>query len=243
MQISPRELRDLASSVDDMHRDGMRTLRDELEEVHRGDTARVLTRSRRQFLTRAGTGGVALAAATTVTPFASFLPTAWARPAQALDDGAIAVFAESVELAAVAAYGAAAGTGLIAAEVLPVAQMFAGHHQEHAGAFAGLAGDAATGAPNQALLDEFGPLIGAAPDQAALLEIAFTLEQAAAATYLFALGALQSPEAAAATATILPVESQHAVVLGQALGKPTSDFIPSFETQSGALDPAMYPVG
>ncbi|MGH9185822.1 MAG: ferritin-like domain-containing protein [Acidimicrobiales bacterium] len=240
MQISTKELRQLAEDVDDLQRDAMRTLRDELEEVHFGETATVLRSNRRHFLTRAGAGGVTLAVGSAIVPITRFLAPA---AAQELDDATIAAFAESVELAAVEAYMAAAGSGKLDAAVVQVGTMFAGHHQEHAAAFGGLAGATATGEPNQPILDAFGPMIAAAPDQAGLLEIAFGLEQAAAATYLFALGALQSPQAAAATATVLPVESQHAVVLGFALGKDVADFMPAFETADAALNPADYPIG
>ncbi|HYF44869.1 MAG TPA: ferritin-like domain-containing protein, partial [Acidimicrobiales bacterium] len=112
-----------------------------------------------------------------------------------------------------------------------------------AAAFAGVAGDAATGDPNQALLDEFAPMIEEAEDQAALLEIAKNLEEAAASTYFFALGVLQDTENALAVASILPIESQHAVVLGQALDQETEEFVPSFETQESALTPSEYPLG
>ncbi len=239
MHITTMELRRMASDVDDLQRDSMRTLRDELEEVHYGDTAQVLRRSRRSFLKRSAAGGALVSVGSSLIPITRFLPSAGA---QELTDGDIAAFAESVELAAVAAYTVAAESGKLDAAVVEVGTMFAGHHQEHAGAFAGLSGGAATGMPNATILAAFGPMLQAAPDQAALLEIAFGLEQAAAATYLFALGALADPGAAAATATVLPVESQHAVVLGTALGKSFDEFMPSFETQDAALNPADFPI-
>jgi rubrerythrin len=241
VHLTTTELHQLAADVDDQHRDAMRTIEEDLEELHFGETAKVLAGSRRQFLKRAGMGGALLTIGSTLVPISRFMPAAWA--SQGLDDGAIAVFAESVELAAVQAYTAAGATGKIEAGVLAVATMFASHHQEHAGAFAGLAGAAATGTPNQKVLDAFGPMIQAAADQAALLEIAYSLEEAAAATYHFALGVLQSADAAAATATILPVESQHAVVLATVLGKTASEYLPSFQNSDKALDPAAYPVG
>ena len=70
------------------------------------------------------------------------------------------------------------------------------------------------------------------------------LENAAAATYLFALGALTSKAALQLTASILPVESQHAVVLGTVLGKAPTDktYLPSFQTQDGAVTPDEFPI-
>ncbi|CAN5190260.1 hypothetical protein BH18ACT4_BH18ACT4_05350 [soil metagenome] len=239
MRLTTRELGHLASDVDDLHRDAMRSFRDDMAEVHHGETAKLLGRSRRRFMQRADAGGALLAVGSALMPVTRWIPKAGA---QENDDPAIAAFAESVELAAVATYSAAAASGKLDPAVTAVGTMFAGHHQEHAGAFAGLSGGTATGQPNQALLDDFAPMVAEAEDQAALLEIAFTLEVAAAATYLFALGALQDAAAAAATATILPVESQHAVVLGQALGKDVGEYMPSFETTDEALDPTDYPL-
>ncbi len=160
-----------------------------------------------------------------------------------LDDGAIAAFAESVELAAVAAYTAAAKSGLVTTKaVLDAATAFAGHHQEHAAAFGAAAGAGATKKANPKLLDAVGAQLAAAKDEMGVLEIAFGLENAAAATYLFALGALTSKGALQLTASILPVEAQHAVVLGTVLGKKATDIFPSFETQTNAVDPSKFPV-
>ena len=85
--------------------------------------------------------------------------------------------------------------------------------------------------------------MAAAADEKAILKIAYDLENAAAATYLFALGALTSKAALQLTASILPVEAQHAVVLGSVLGLKLADIIPSFQTTTGAVNPTDYPVG
>jgi hypothetical protein len=160
-------------------------------------------------------------------------------------DAGVAAFAESVELAAVAAYMAAAQSGKVTTPaVLQAATTFAGHHQEHGAAFGAAAGSASTKKANQKLVDMIAPQIQAAADEKAVLEIAYGLENAAAATYLFALGALTSKAALQLTASILPVESQHAVVLGTVLGKPATDktFLPSFQTQDGAVTPDQFPI-
>jgi hypothetical protein len=128
--------------------------------------------------------------------------------------------------------------------VLSAATTFAGHHTEHAAAFGAAAGSAATGKANQPLLDALTPQLTAAADENAVLEIAYGLENAAAATYLYALGALTSKVALQLTASILPVEGQHAVVLGTVLGKAATDktFLPSFQTQDGAATPDKFPI-
>lgn len=243
MHITARELRALTERVDDQHRDAMRTVRGELEELHFGDTAKAFGSTRRQVLTRAAAGGAMLTFGSALLPVSRLLPAAAA--VQGLTDVDIASFAASVELAAVGAYQAAIDSGLVTDEAVgAAATTFQGHHTEHAAAFNGLAtanGAEEVGA-NQAVLAAFGPMLEAAADQAGLLEIAFQLETGAASTYLFALGALTVPEAFSATATILPIESQHATVLGTVLGKAPGDYLPSFETQDAALNPADFPI-
>ena len=242
MHITARELRSLVERVDDQHRDGMRTVRAELEEVHFGETAAAVGPTRRQLLGRAAAGGAALAIGSAMVPVRRLLPAA---AAQELTDVDVASFAASVELAAVDAYQAAIDSGLVTdAAVGAAAATFQSHHAEHAAAFNGLAvqNGAAEVGSNQAVLAAFGPMLQAATDQAALLEIAYQLEEGAASTYLFALGVLTVPEAYSATATILPIESQHATVLGTVLGKPPSAHLPSFVSTNGALDPAAFPI-
>jgi hypothetical protein len=76
-----------------------------------------------------------------------------------------------------------------------------------------------------------------------VVALAYGLENAAAATYIFALGVLNTEAAYNAVASVMPVEAQHAVALGLVLGKPLDEkgFLPAFETKDGALDPAKFP--
>ncbi len=238
MHISPKQLRQMASDVDDMHRDSMRTFADEIGELHFGDELRA---GRRSFLKKAAVGGAAITFGSALVPVSSLLPAAGA---QALDDQSIAVFAQSVELAAVEAYKA--GAPLLSPEVLPVGQLFMSHHQEHADAFGALAGDAATDKPNAALLDALGPTLQGLSDQTGVLTFAKGVEDQAVATYAFALTALQSAEAASGTATILPVESAHSAALAVALGLGADAQFPfgAFESAdiANGINPADYPV-
>lgn len=242
MEISAKELSRMASDVDDLHREAMRTFRDETAELHLS----VSGAARRRFLAGAGAGGAALAVGAAFAP-ATFLSAA---AAQALDDGGIAAFAQSVELAAVAAYGMAAA--VLTPATLPVGMLFAQHHQEHANAFGALAGDKATGTANAALLTALTPTLQGLDTEAKALEFAFGLELQAAETYAFALTALENPQAALSTATILPIEMAHAGVLGVALGKDFDDLFPTGAFVAAAvgdgrdiekgLDPAAFPV-
>ena len=239
MEISERHLRQLADDVDEQHRDGMATMASGIAELH-AETRSFRADDRRSFLRKAGAGAGALTIGTSVLSFRSL--AAAAAQDKALTDGDIAAFAESVELTAVEAYKAAAASGKLTPAIVEVGTMFAGHHAEHASAFAGASGGLAKGKPNAKLLTAVGDQLKNAGDQKAILGIAYDLEEAAAATYLFALGALKSAAALQLTASILPVESQHAVVIATALGRPASDYLPNFQTSDKAVDPAKFPV-
>ncbi|MDQ1420154.1 MAG: hypothetical protein QOJ52_2116 [Acidimicrobiaceae bacterium] len=242
MEISERSLRQMVREVDDLHREGMRTIGDNVAALHTGAAARLQEGSRRRFLGSAGKG-LAVVIGGAVIPFGGPLTAA---SAQTLDDTAIAKFAESVELAAVAAYTAAAQSGKVhTPAVLAATTAFAGHHMDHAKAFGAFAGDAATAQANPGVVQAVGDQIHAAADEMAVREVAYATENAAAATYLFAIGALISAQALAATASIMPVEAQHAAVLGFVLGKdPKADvsYLPPFQTQDEAIQPSKFPV-
>jgi hypothetical protein len=168
--------------------------------------------------------------------------------AQALTDGDIAAYAASVEYAAVAAYGAAISSGKVKnPDVGAAAKLFQSQHQEHGDAFAAASGKSGVkGVANETLVAAIGGQIGQATDEKGILKIAYDTENAAAATYQFALGALKSKEALALTASILPIEAGHAAVLGLVLGLDpagAADFLPKTQTEAGALvPPDKYPV-
>jgi hypothetical protein len=253
-QISATDLRRLVAEVDDRHHAGMATMADDLGELIHGEPARSMGASRRRFLQGVGLGGLALTIGQAVVPVSSLLTPAYGAAGVKLTDEQIAAFAESLELAAVAAYQAAASK-LTTAAVAQAAVTFAGHHTQHATAFAAIAKGGATGKPNPKLLETVSGQLRDAPDEKTVVQIAYDLENSAASTYLYALGVLSGQGALELTASILPVESQHAVVLGQVLGLPmfeatagASDpnagtgYVPNFVTQDQKLDPAAYPV-
>lgn len=247
MEISTNELRQLASDVDDMHRDAMATFKDETAELH----CQLANGARRRFLRNAGLAG---AGATLITVGGPLTPLGRLFPAGAqegLTDTAIAGYAQSVELAAVAAYTAAAGA--LPADVRPVGELFASHHQEHADAFGAVAGEDARPEANPTLVALVTPTLEmvaagnvAVPD---ILTFARDIENQAVYTYAFALTALQDAAFAAATSTILPVEASHATVLSIAAGD-TGNLFPTdaFEVAvvgdgtdpRAGLDPAVF---
>ena len=236
MEISERELRRMVADVDDQHRAAMDTFTEDNRALifETGPT-------RRGFLTALGLGSAALVVGSAVMPMGKLVPRAWAQTTPS--DGDIATFAASVEYAAVAAYTAAAKSGLVKNKaVLDAATAFAGHHQQHGDAFKA-AGTNPNIAANKAVLDMVTPQLTAAKTENDVVALAYGLENAAAATYIFALGVLTNEKAFSAVASVMPVEAQHAVALGFVLGKTLDDkaFMPSFETMTGALDPAKFP--
>lgn len=257
MQISAQELRQMASDVDDMHHEAMRDFGEQTSEAHLS-----VARGRRSFMKKAGIAGAGGAALTVFggSLLPSFGSLVGVSAAQGLSDTVIAGYAQSVELAAVAAYTAAAPA--LKGDPLAVASLFLGHHQQHADAFGKVAGKDARPAANPKLVAAVTPTLetvaaGVADGKAgtaaltnAVLEFARVLENQAAYTYAAALTALSDPAYAAATSTILPIEAQHATVLAIALGKGFEDMFPTGAFEAAAfgdgtdpkagLDPAVF---
>jgi rubrerythrin len=247
VQISTHELRALARDVDDMHHEAMRDFAEHTADLH-ADTAR---RSRRTFLSRAGVAGAAGALwGLTGSPIPGLSRLRAASARGSLTDTQIAGYAQSVELAAVQVYDGAAA--MLSADVKPVGELFASHHRQHADAFGQVAGDDAVTAPNATLLAALGPTLQGITDQAGALTFARQVENQAAYTYAYALTVLQDPAFASATATILPIEAQHATVLSIALGQtdagslfPTGAFesatVGDGSDAKAGLDPTAFP--
>jgi hypothetical protein len=243
VQITAKELRHLASDVDDMHRDAMRTFAEEAAELHL-DASRG---ARRSFLKKSGLAAVGGTLLATTGGLATFTRLGGLASAQELTDSAIAGYAQGIELAAVAAYEAAAPK--LSGDPLAVASLFARHHQEHADAFGAVAGSDAQTEPNAKLVADVTPTLeavaAAEPSDdltAQILGFAKGVENQAAYTYAFALTALQDPAYAAATSTILPIEAQHAVVLSLALGEGPDMWFPTDAFESTAVGDGTDPL-
>lgn len=240
-------IRRLVAEIDEQHREAMRTIADDLGERHLGARTPEVEASRRRFVRNLGLGGVAAVGAASVPTLLLASPAA-AQSSGSSDpelpegDLAIVEFAVGLELAAEAAYTAALATKLFDSEQAELARTFGRHHHEHAVALATLAGrDAETvGSPNQAIVDQLTPEIASATDATSEFQVLFGVEQGAAATYLQALGELESRSASGPAGTILPVEGQHATAIGSLIGLPVDEWMPPFQTTSGAFDPARY---
>ena len=173
----------------------------------------------------------------------ALVPALPGAPAQAAGDEATAAFAESVELAVVAAYEVA--LDFVSNDLLPLAELHLAHHREHAGTFAALAGDRATGEPNAALLDSFAPGLDGIGGTGSALRFVASLEDRLAATHAALVGRLERGDVATAAATIAPVESAHAAATRYTIGDPLDAAFPtgSFEPTDPAagVDPAAFP--
>ncbi|MDQ1497354.1 MAG: hypothetical protein QOI86_694, partial [Actinomycetota bacterium] len=188
MEISEKELRGMVADIDDQHRAAMCTFTEDSKALifETGP-------SRRRFLAGLGLGSAALVVGSAMMPMGKLVPKAWAEGTPS--DGDIATFAASVEFAAVAAYMAAAKSGLVKTKaVLDAATAFAGQHQQHGEAFKA-AGTNPNVAANKGVLDMVTPQLTAAKTENDVVALAYGLENAAAATYIFALGVLGNEKA------------------------------------------------
>jgi hypothetical protein len=157
------------------------------------------------------------------------------------DDTDLLAFANSLELAAYELYRTAVGTGALSDDVAHIAETFGDHHRQYGAAIAGVLGSDAPNVPNATVVEALTETFSVA-DEAALVQAAYELESAAAATHTALLAELKSTRGAALVASIQPVEARQAVVLGRAGGMAIPDVVPEVQTTDGALDPADYPI-
>ena len=143
-------------------------------------------------------------------------------------DLAIGAVAAGLELVAVNTYAAAlaaAGAGSIG-EVPPAVAEFVttvqGHHQAALDAWNAVltaGGQAAVTAPPAGLEATVNEMFATVTDVVGAAELALMLEEIAAATYLDAIGKLESGAAIALAGSIQPIDRQHIAVLLFVLGR------------------------
>ncbi len=157
-------------------------------------------------------------------PIDTGTPTTTATPTTSVNGSAdmdlvLARTAASLEKLAVDTYGTAAGL-ITTPAVLAAATMFAGHHQMHLDALNGVlmgAGAQPITEMNQAVYDALvKPALDAAKTEMDAVNIALSLEEAAAQTYVYAGGTLSTPSLRSTIMTIGGVEARHAAVLRMA---------------------------
>lgn len=234
-----RQMRD----VEAMNKAAMPKWRETLDRVFNGgvdmttaEKAHLLgVPGRRQFFKIGGAtiAGAALLAACGDDDDTANAPTSGEGEGDGGGDGGnmdivLANTAISLEILAVETYQVAIDSGLVTtAAVGDAAGLFQQHHQEHADALKGVVGDGAydqaNAAVKTALVD---PAVEAAKEEGDIIKLAFDLETAAAQTYVFAAGALSTPELRSTIMTIGGVESRHATILGQVAKYETSVVFP-----------------
>lgn len=185
---------------------------------------------------------------TTITRRGLFDPARSVQASPPTEDLNTAVRAASLEVLAVNTYQAAldaatAGSlGEVPAAVAEFATTVAGHHQAALDAWNGVITAAGwppvTQAPREleaAVNEQF----GAVTDVAGAAELALSLEQTAAATYLAAIGTLESDAAIALAGSIQPIDRQHISVLLFVLGQyPVPEtFADTTQAFTGAVAP------
>jgi hypothetical protein len=159
------------------------------------------------------------------------------RPTDA--DRELLAFANTLELAAAELYGSALAAGTLDDDTTAILVGFADHHRQYAEAIAGLIGSDAPNQANEAVVRAFARDFEG--DQESILQAAYELETAAAATHLVLLSELQGVDGAALVASIQPIEARQAVVLGELVGLPLAETVPELESTDAALDPDEFP--
>jgi hypothetical protein len=202
---------------------------------------------RRRFFRSLAVGGAAVAAGAVAGPLlaeseasAQTTTTASIPPTIPGADLRLVNFAIGLELAASQIYVDISNTGRLSGDPLNYARSWVSHHSDHATALTTVAADKATTTANAKLLARVGPLVNAATTAEQLYRIAFDMESSMAATHQQLMGTLANWQGAATVATLEPIEAQHAVVWGQLLDLPTAQWMPAFQSASGAYDLATY---
>lgn len=124
-----------------------------------------------------------------------------------------------LEQFAIAAYGLAAGTGLLTEGVMQVAKTFQAQHGQHAlkirETIVSLGGEPVKPLPNEEYAKK---LPSTLVDQESIIRYALKLEKGAAITFLNAVPEFENHKIAQAAASILGDEAMHWAVLRNALG-------------------------
>jgi hypothetical protein len=239
--VSEAEVVAMTSDMRDAHQDTLPALQSSFDAWTRSssDAAdHVSGFSRRSFLTSSGllaAGGLLVAsggaaAASTIprlTGSRSAHPAAVAGASAPLDVR-VAALAASLENLAVSTYASALSAatagklGKVPSAVATFVETAMAQHKDHAAAWNAIVtsgGYKSITAPNAAIAVSVKAAFAKVTDIAGVAKLALTLEDAAAATYLEAVGVLSGKQAIETAATIQPVEMQHASILHFVLGQ------------------------
>ncbi len=237
LQISERELVVMTNDLDEMHHETMPKMyeavaewaevgRERMREAGAGNV------SRRGFLVGSGValGGVVLAACSSSSKSGTASGTTTTAPAGgANNDIKIAALATALENLAVATYqaGIEAATSGKLGKVPPAVVTFAKtaqqQHKDHAAAWNAIIKSAGqpevTGVDTTVKTGVVDPAFAQVKDVPGLAKLALSLENVAAATYLESIPLLRDSGGIKTSASIHPVEMQHAAILAFVLGQ------------------------
>jgi hypothetical protein len=247
IQISESELSGMTDELDEMHHESVPKMYEAVAEwadIRRerkvssiGDLTSFAA-SRRGFLAGAGIalGGLVIAACggssskdSSSTTKAAASGSGSGSGSKLSGDLAVAALATSLENLAVATYqggidAATAGKlGSVPPAVVTFAQTAQQQHRDHAAAWNAIL--ASAGKPKVMGVDStvkaavIDPAFAEVTDVGGLAKLALQLEDVAAATYLESIGVLESPGGIKTSASIQPVEMQHAAILNFVLGQ------------------------
>jgi Ferritin-like domain/TAT (twin-arginine translocation) pathway signal sequence len=156
---------------------------------------------------------------------------------QAQSDADLMNFEYGLEFAAIEAYKAAAGTGLLPQAVLDIALKFVGQHTDHLNGW-GSELRKIGGTPTPLVIKKY-PDLKSVTD---ILTFAKTLEEVAVGSYYGAIGKFQNSTFTNIAAAIMPVEAQHVAVFASALNQdpiPTALVTGTPEAQIGQIAQAL----
>jgi Ferritin-like domain len=247
IQISESELSGMTDELDEMHHESMPKMYEAVAEwadIRRerkvssiGDLTSFAA-SRRGFLAGAGIalGGLVIAACggssskdSSSTTKAAASGSGSGSGSKLSGDLAVAALATSLENLAVATYQAgidaatAGKLGSVPPAVVTFAQTAQQQHRDHAAAWnailAGAGKPKVMGVDSTVKTSVIDPAFAKVTDVGGLAKLALQLEDVAAATYLESIGVLESPGGIKTSASIQPVEMQHAAILNFVLGQ------------------------
>jgi hypothetical protein len=236
IEISERELSEMTNELEARHRDTLPKMYEAVGEWaelgrERAREAGAMRLSRRGFLAGTGValGGLVLVACGSDSNNSSSPGTTPPTTAAVSTDIQIAALATALENLAVATYqggidAATAGKlGKVPPAVVTFAKTAQAQHKDHAAAWnaiiTSVGQPAVTGVDVTVKTAVVDPAFAKVKDVAGLATLALQLEDVAAATYLESIELIKDPGGIKTSASIQPVEMQHAAILNFVLGK------------------------
>ena len=256
IQISERELTVMTNELQEMHHETMPHMYEavaewaELGREQRAPESTASRLSRRGFLAGTGValgGAILVACSSSSKSSGSGSTTTVAGTTGANSDLKIAALATSLENLAIATYqgGIDAATkgslGAVPPAVVTFAKTAQSQHQDHAAAWnaiiTGAGKPKVTGVDSTVKTGVIDPAFAKVKDVPGLAKLALTLEEVAAATYLASIDLIKDPGGIKTSASIHPVEMQHAAILSFVLGQyPVPDDFASTQQARGLTD-------